>query len=117
MDDVEENGCLACPFSSVDLGVWALDEPVETSEDAQAVVGAREPDAALRADQRYELELAAGPHLLCGGRYTCIPIDVRAGETLTVNLAHPLGPSGGYYVARPGAVFEEPSPFEVDLSE
>jgi hypothetical protein len=103
-DDVVENGCLECPFGGAQIDVWQVDGPVDSDDEAQAIVSERDSDAMLEAHERYALELDPGHYLFCAHRYLCTAISVTEGETLTVHVVQSV--AWGYRVGRPGEKLE-----------
>jgi hypothetical protein len=112
MDDVVDNGCLACPLSSASIHVWEVDEPIDSDEAAQAIASDRDADVMLEADEHYVLELDPGYYLFCAHPSLCTSIEVTEGETLTVHPA--WGVPFSYTVGRPEEELEEVPTFHLD---
>jgi hypothetical protein len=104
--DLEVDGCTECPLGQTTLAIWRSDSPVSTAAQARALVDDRAADATEDIDGRYDLDLQAGPYLLCV-RPNCVGLIVEAGERVTVNLKLRNGPTSFFVGHLGGGALEE----------
>lgn len=87
--DLVRNGCQECGVGQATLLVWSTGELVRERGPAEAMADF-EPDYEIRADARYEQEIAAGNYLLCvltaETTRPCAAFEIAQGKVTTINL-------------------------------
>jgi len=93
--DVVANGCEECSLSSVQLDVWQTPARVVSLADVEAVLA--QPSAfVIAADGHYRVATDAGYYLVCTPSKQCVPLEVTAGQTTTLNVKLIYGPTQFY---------------------
>jgi hypothetical protein len=103
--DVVANGCQECTLSQGTLRVWESAAPVESQDDAVALLAQGEADVEIMIDERYEQALDPGHYLVCVGSEdedrTCAALALATGDVYTVHARFVFGPSS-LVLFRPG---------------
>lgn len=94
--DVVENGCGECGLADGALYVWGSPTPIETQEDAQALVDAAGLYQYIEFHETYEREETPGDYLVCPEleeETTCAAVTVGDSEVVTVHVRYLNAPS------------------------